>query len=94
MEALSQALPDMVVDHDPDGQDIAIRKIVRILQAAKRVESGLEDAGETASRRHIVEALDTYKAAVTELVLTGAINLAQGEELNEIVERIVAEETT
>lgn len=86
--------PPGYIDYDPETQDAAIRKIVRILQAQTRDTSTHRKHGDMASRREIVAMLDTYKAAVVELTLVGSLNVDQCAELMSIVDRIVKEETT
>jgi hypothetical protein len=75
---------------DPDAQELALRRIVTLLNATRPI--GHADSIVIANRQRVLEAIDSYRAAVVELVLEGQLDVDQGIQLDEIVERIIAGE--
>lgn len=70
-----------------DDYRTAVQRIVRILQA----DPSERFPGDIEGQRHIAKSVDAYRAAVTELVLAGNLNMDQGAELMAMVDRIVEE---
>lgn len=92
MSLTEATLYAMGIDHDPEGQAIAIRKIVTLLHATDPLGRSERVVGN--ARQHVLEAIGSYRAAVVELVLEGSLNVDQGAELDAIVDRIIREHQT
>jgi hypothetical protein len=73
---------------DPDAQELALRRIVTLLNATQPI--GHANSIVEANRKRVLEAVDSYRAAVVELVLEGQLDVDQGLQLNDIVERVIA----
>lgn len=78
------------IDHDPEGQEAAIRRIVDILYADTRAHSSPFSRDDV--RRTIRQALGSYRASVTQTVFDGVLTVDQGADLMRMVDKIAAEE--
>jgi hypothetical protein len=86
------ALPHYI-DVGP-GQETELRAIVDILRSLPNLSPELMRPADPIARGRVLEGLASYRAAVTSLVLEGQLNHTQGQTLSDMIDRIVAEETS
>jgi hypothetical protein len=79
---------------DPAGQEAALRAIVDILRSTPNLSPELPRPADPVARGRVLAGVESYRAAVVALVIAGDLNHGQGQTLNDIVDKIVAEETS